>query len=267
MPHSRRSEAFASRAKDSVASGKDSSSESGLCVVVANSSTSTSRVLMPLALGRRSRIRRICFVYEPDHLYGLTILGQKVEWMHSNPLVCVISKSNRVATMRSHLPYEGLSEIYPRVKIRPVRRRLQGWRLSMMWCLFPSSVRRRRTGARIIFLLPRRRAESSFLRLFVGGAAQTTVPCYGFIVPITRPRSSTHAEGRRGAHASVNGRRCASADGARPGSGLALLWAIFVTVTCCSANGIFSSLGLGSITSCSRNSNGNGYPNCSDVWR
>jgi hypothetical protein len=38
----------------------------------------------------------------------------------------------------------------------------------MMWCLCPSSVRRRRTGARIIFLLPRQLAESSFLRLFVG---------------------------------------------------------------------------------------------------
>jgi len=35
-----------------------------------------------------------------------------------------------------------------------------------------------------IFLLPRQLAESNFLRLFVGRAAQTTVPCYSFIVPI-----------------------------------------------------------------------------------
>jgi len=29
------------------------------------------------------------FAYEPDRLYGFTTLGQKVEWMRSNPLVCV----------------------------------------------------------------------------------------------------------------------------------------------------------------------------------
>jgi hypothetical protein len=32
-----------------------------------------------------------------------------------------------------------------------------------------------------IFLLPRQLAESNFLRLFVGRAAQTTVPCYSFL--------------------------------------------------------------------------------------
>jgi uncharacterized protein len=31
----------------------------------------------------------IYFAYEPDHLYGFTTLGRKVEWMRSNPLVCV----------------------------------------------------------------------------------------------------------------------------------------------------------------------------------
>ena len=34
-------------------------------------------------------ITPIYFAYEPDHLYGFTTLGQKVEWMRSNPLVCV----------------------------------------------------------------------------------------------------------------------------------------------------------------------------------
>jgi uncharacterized protein len=31
----------------------------------------------------------IYFVYEEPYLYGFTTLGQKVEWMRSNPLVCV----------------------------------------------------------------------------------------------------------------------------------------------------------------------------------
>jgi nitroimidazol reductase NimA-like FMN-containing flavoprotein (pyridoxamine 5'-phosphate oxidase superfamily) len=31
----------------------------------------------------------IYFVYEDPYLYGFTTLGQKVEWMRSNPLVCV----------------------------------------------------------------------------------------------------------------------------------------------------------------------------------
>ena len=31
----------------------------------------------------------IYFVYEDPYLYGFTTLGQKVEWMRSNPQVCV----------------------------------------------------------------------------------------------------------------------------------------------------------------------------------
>jgi nitroimidazol reductase NimA-like FMN-containing flavoprotein (pyridoxamine 5'-phosphate oxidase superfamily) len=31
----------------------------------------------------------IYFVYEEPYVYGFTTLGQKVEWMRSNPLVCV----------------------------------------------------------------------------------------------------------------------------------------------------------------------------------
>jgi len=37
----------------------------------------------------RPYIVPIYFAYEPDHLYGFTTLGQKVEWMRLNPLVCV----------------------------------------------------------------------------------------------------------------------------------------------------------------------------------
>jgi uncharacterized protein len=31
----------------------------------------------------------IYFAYEADHLYGFSTLGQKIEWMRSNPLVAV----------------------------------------------------------------------------------------------------------------------------------------------------------------------------------
>jgi len=33
----------------------------------------------------------IYFAYEPDHLYGFATLGQKIEWMRTNPRVCVQS--------------------------------------------------------------------------------------------------------------------------------------------------------------------------------
>jgi len=31
----------------------------------------------------------IYFAYDRDRLYGFTTLGRKIEWMRSNPLVCV----------------------------------------------------------------------------------------------------------------------------------------------------------------------------------
>jgi len=37
----------------------------------------------------------IYFAYEPDHLYGFATFGQKIEWMRSNPLVCVQSDEVR----------------------------------------------------------------------------------------------------------------------------------------------------------------------------
>jgi len=44
-----------------------------------------------LACARQNQpyIIPIYFAYEPDHLYGFTTAGQKVEWMRENPLVCV----------------------------------------------------------------------------------------------------------------------------------------------------------------------------------
>lgn len=37
------------------------------------------------------------FASEPDHLYGFATMGQKIEWMRSNPVVCV-----EVDEVRSH---------------------------------------------------------------------------------------------------------------------------------------------------------------------
>jgi nitroimidazol reductase NimA-like FMN-containing flavoprotein (pyridoxamine 5'-phosphate oxidase superfamily) len=31
----------------------------------------------------------IYFAYEPDHLFGFATAGQKIEWMRSNPRVCI----------------------------------------------------------------------------------------------------------------------------------------------------------------------------------
>jgi nitroimidazol reductase NimA-like FMN-containing flavoprotein (pyridoxamine 5'-phosphate oxidase superfamily) len=31
----------------------------------------------------------IYFAYEPDHLYGFSTFGQKIDWMRANPKVCV----------------------------------------------------------------------------------------------------------------------------------------------------------------------------------
>jgi uncharacterized protein len=58
--------------------------------------TECHRILACTRLGRLACAREnqpyvvpICFVYDEPYLYGFTTLGQKVEWMRSNPLVCV----------------------------------------------------------------------------------------------------------------------------------------------------------------------------------
>ena len=53
-------------------------------------------ILMRISLGRLGCSREdqpyvvpIYFVYEPDHLYGFATDGQKIDWMRTNPKVCV----------------------------------------------------------------------------------------------------------------------------------------------------------------------------------
>ena len=41
------------------------------------------------ARGHQPYIVPIYFSYDGEHLYGVTTLGQKIEWMRSNPLVCL----------------------------------------------------------------------------------------------------------------------------------------------------------------------------------
>ncbi|MFY9532213.1 MAG: pyridoxamine 5'-phosphate oxidase family protein [Candidatus Acidiferrales bacterium] len=44
-----------------------------------------------LACARKNQpyILPVYFAYEPDHLYGFSTMGRKIEWMRLNPLVCV----------------------------------------------------------------------------------------------------------------------------------------------------------------------------------
>ena len=44
-----------------------------------------------LACARDNRpyVVPIYFAYEPDRLYGFTTVGQKIEWMRANPIVCL----------------------------------------------------------------------------------------------------------------------------------------------------------------------------------
>ena len=55
----------------------------------------------------------VYFAYEPDRLYGFATFGQKIDWMRSNPLVCV-----EVDEVRSHFEWQsvivlGRYEEYP----------------------------------------------------------------------------------------------------------------------------------------------------------
>jgi uncharacterized protein len=40
------------------------------------------------------------FAADPDHLYGFATVGQKIEWMRSNPLVCI-----EVDEVKSHIDW------------------------------------------------------------------------------------------------------------------------------------------------------------------
>jgi uncharacterized protein len=55
----------------------------------------------------------VYFAYEPDRLYGFATRGQKIEWMRSNPLVCIEADE-----VRSHFEWRsvivlGRYEEYP----------------------------------------------------------------------------------------------------------------------------------------------------------
>jgi uncharacterized protein len=56
----------------------------------------------------------IYFAYEPDRLYGFSTVGQKIEWMRENPLVCVeadeVLAHNHWASVVALGRYEELSD-------------------------------------------------------------------------------------------------------------------------------------------------------------
>jgi nitroimidazol reductase NimA-like FMN-containing flavoprotein (pyridoxamine 5'-phosphate oxidase superfamily) len=58
-----------------------------------------------LACSRDSQpyIVPVYFAYEPDSLYGFATLGRKIEWMRSNPLVCVETDE-----VRSHFEWQSV---------------------------------------------------------------------------------------------------------------------------------------------------------------
>jgi uncharacterized protein len=77
-------------------------------------------ILASTRLGRLACVREnqpyivpIYFVYDDHYLYSFTTLGQKVEWMRSNPLVCVeldeVKGSNHWTSVVIFGQYEELS--------------------------------------------------------------------------------------------------------------------------------------------------------------
>jgi uncharacterized protein len=69
-----------------------------------------------LACARNSQpyVVPIDFAYEADHLYGFSTVGQKIEWMRENPLVCVeageVGAHNQWATVVALGRYEELPD-------------------------------------------------------------------------------------------------------------------------------------------------------------
>jgi len=69
----------------------------------------------------------IYFAFEPDCLYGFATMGQKIEWMRSNPLVCV-----EVDEVKSHVDWtsvvlQGRYEEFPDTPAHATQRqRAQG---------------------------------------------------------------------------------------------------------------------------------------------
>lgn len=68
----------------------------------------------------------IYFAYEPDRLYGFSTVGQKIEWMRNNPLVCVeadeVRAHNEWASVVALGRYEELQDT---PKYADVRRQAQ----------------------------------------------------------------------------------------------------------------------------------------------
>jgi hypothetical protein len=77
----------------------------------------------------------IYFAYEPDRVYGFTTMGRKVEWMRSNPLVCIEADEVRShvewASVVVHGRYEELPDELEYSEMRERAQSLLGQR--WMW--------------------------------------------------------------------------------------------------------------------------------------
>jgi nitroimidazol reductase NimA-like FMN-containing flavoprotein (pyridoxamine 5'-phosphate oxidase superfamily) len=56
----------------------------------------------------------IYFVSDPSHLYGFSTMGQKIEWMRLNSLVCVEADEVRSHSERASVVVRGRYEEIPR---------------------------------------------------------------------------------------------------------------------------------------------------------
>jgi hypothetical protein len=78
----------------------------------------------------------IYFAYEPDHLYGFSMVGQKIEWMRDNPLVCVEADEVRTHNQWASVVVLGRYEELPdKPEYSELRRQAQSvlGKRSMWW--------------------------------------------------------------------------------------------------------------------------------------
>jgi len=91
------------------------------------------------SLNNQPYIVPIYFVYESDYVYVLSTVGQKIEWMRTNPKVCLqvdeIMTNSRWLSVIANGQYEELSESqYPEQRAHArelLERRPQWWRTAM----------------------------------------------------------------------------------------------------------------------------------------
>lgn len=74
------------------------------------------------ARNRQPYIVPLYFAYEADRLYGFATMGQKIQWMRLNPLVCIeadeVRSSNEWTSVVARGRYEEIPDTPKQVKVR-----------------------------------------------------------------------------------------------------------------------------------------------------